>query len=269
MKLIELKDVTKYYSNVSVGIEDCSLEIQAGKIYGLVGPNGSGKSTILKILNGLLPIDKGTIKYFEQTNNISKFRNLFGYVPDTETVWKSLTAKEFVIYINQLFQNKIDDIFQDKFKILLELFDLEKRKNDLLENYSFGMKKKIQIIATILHEPLILSIDEPMFGLDPEAILILMELLNYYIKNHIKKIKIQDKTKMVKPSIILATHQLEYAERYSSEFFLLSKNRVKLSGKKEEIYSSLNVTNLNTAFIRSSGREEIISNKIEMIKNLY
>lgn len=269
MIVLDFKNVTKFYNKKKPGIINSTMIFNEGTIYGLVGPNGSGKSTLLKIINGLLTIDKGNINYLEKFSSIDSIRDYFGYVPDTESVWESLTAMEFIVYINQLFKQKINNHFFNNAEIFLNLFDLSDNKDDLLESFSFGMKKKIQIIATILHKPLLFSIDEPMFGLDPESIIILMELINTYVKKNVIDVQIKNDTYKVKPTVVLATHQLEYAEHYCTEFFLLSKNRLRMNGTKESIYTGLNVNNLNSAFIKSSGKEEIINKKLEMISSLY
>ena len=156
-----------------------------------------------------------------------------------------MTAKEFIIYVNQLFKKNLDERFFQKLDLLLELFDLTGVKGNLLDSFSFGMKKKIQIIATLLHNPLFFSIDEPMFGLDPESIMILMELLDNYVKKYSIRLKTNQQELTIKPSVIIATNKLEYAEHYCSDFFLLAKNRLRISGTKEQIYSELDVKNLN------------------------
>lgn len=269
MKILEIKNVTKYYNPKNPGIINSSMVFEEGKIYGLVGPNGSGKSTVLKILNGLLTIDKGSLHYLQYYNSIDKIRDYFGYVPDTESVWRSLTAKEFIIYINQLFKKNLGKVFYQQMDLLLELFDLTGVKEDLLDSFSFGMKKKIQIIATLLHNPLFFSIDEPMFGLDPESIMILMELLDTYVKKYSIRLKTDQQELTIKPSVLIATHQLEYAEHYCTDFFLLTKNRLRTNGTKKQIYSKLNVKDLNSAFIKSAGREQIVKEKLSKISTIY
>lgn len=271
--LITLKDVEYIYSSkTGIGLHSTSLSIESGKIYSLIGPNGSGKTTMLKVLTNLLSKQKGKIFYFsEEINKFHEIRKHIGYIPDSEAVWENLTCEEFIFYSCQLYNVEIDDEFQKIYSTWLKIFDLEIRKNDLLSTFSFGMKKKVQIIATLLKKPLLFILDEPVFGLDPISVELLFKIMNSYVKTTIPNVKINETVSYeeINPSIIITSHQMGYVEKYTDHILFISDGKIILSDTVQNIKGELDFKNLNDKFIQAAQKEELLNTKLNLIKKLF
>lgn len=162
MLAIDIKNLTKYYGN-SMGIEDVSIEIEKGEVFGFIGPNGAGKSTAIRTLMGLLTPTSGSAKILGKDvfKNGAELRKSIGYLPSEVNYYDSMTSRELLEYHCRFYGIK-DYSKIDKLAEVFEL-DLEKEIDDL----SFGNKKKCGIIQAMVHNPALLILDEPTSGLDP------------------------------------------------------------------------------------------------------
>lgn len=159
---IETDNLTKYYGT-SVGMEAVSLKIEKGEIYGFIGPNGAGKSTFIRTILGLLNPTKGNAKIFGQDAFAkgAEVRKYIGYLPSEVNYYDEMNARELLQYSASFY---IGD-FHRKIQDLAEYFELDLKKK--ITDLSFGNKKKVSIIQSLLHEPQLLILDEPTYGLDP------------------------------------------------------------------------------------------------------
>ena len=162
MSIIELKHLKKYYGS-SRGIEDVSLKINKGDIYGFIGPNGAGKSTTIRTIMGLINKTSGNIYINgkELDNNDLNIKKSIGYLPSEINLYSDMTVKQFLDYHNS-FYNKD---YGNRGNELVKLFKIDKNKK--IEDLSLGNLKKVGIVLTLMHEPEILILDEPTSGLDP------------------------------------------------------------------------------------------------------
>ncbi|MDD4839428.1 MAG: ATP-binding cassette domain-containing protein [Clostridia bacterium] len=162
--------VKKYPHSEKRSVDDISIELKEGEIFGFLGQNGAGKSTTIKCLTGILPFDSGTIEVCG--HDISKdpigAKMNMGYVPDNHSVYEKLTGTEYVNYVADLYRVP-SDIREERLKHYIQLFKLEHAANKQIKSYSHGMKQKICIIAALIHEPKLWVLDEPMMGLDPQS----------------------------------------------------------------------------------------------------
>lgn len=169
--MLEIKKLYKRYLNANrYAVEDLSLELEPGEIFGFLGLNGAGKSTTIKCLTGIYPFNSGEIRicgHSIATDPINAKLNM-GYVPDNHSVYEKFTGREYVNYIADLYKVKKKDR-EERLKEYTDLFRLNHAIDSQIKSYSHGMKQKICIIAALIHEPKLWVLDEPMMGLDPQS----------------------------------------------------------------------------------------------------
>ena len=169
--MLKIKNLTKRYGNSSVkSVDNLSLELKKGEVFGFLGPNGAGKSTTIKSIVGILPFDQGEIEICGEnilTHPLQAKQNI-GYVPDNHAVFERLTGREYVNHIANLYNVPIEqrDELSDKY---VKMFKLEHAFDNPIKSYSHGMKQKISVIATLVHKPKLWILDEPLTGLDPQS----------------------------------------------------------------------------------------------------
>ncbi|HIE19115.1 TPA: ABC transporter ATP-binding protein, partial [Candidatus Bathyarchaeota archaeon] len=154
--VLEIHDLWKAYDEVQA-LRGLNLEVKRGEIFGLIGPNGAGKTTSLKIIVGLLNMDKGIIKVNGQDikEEPYEYKRLIGYVPESVTLPEYLTLKEFLIYSGKIREISNDQI-KERIDFFLKAFELEDKRNSLILSLSRGMKQKAAMAAALLHDPVLL-----------------------------------------------------------------------------------------------------------------
>jgi ABC-2 type transport system ATP-binding protein len=172
MNIIEIKNLTKYYGNV-LAVDDLSLEIKKGEIFGFIGPNGAGKSTTIRCILKLVNKTAGNIYINgeEVTKESDNYKEIIGYLPGEVNLYKEFTVKEIIKYSEGFYKKDLSN----RIKYLVDKLDLDMNKK--VEDLSFGNLKKLGIVLAFMHEPKILILDEPTSGLDPLKQEIFFELL--------------------------------------------------------------------------------------------
>lgn len=180
-KAIIIENLSKMYKN-NRGIQDINLEIEAGEIFGFLGPNGSGKTTTMKIMVGLMKADKGDVKIngYSITNNYEQAMRKVGCIIENVVPFSYLTAYENMKLCGR-FHDHVDDIRIDE---ALEITGLLKYKKEKIKNYSLGMKQRLGIAMSILSNPEILILDEPLNGLDVEGMVEIRKLIFNLSQQH-------------------------------------------------------------------------------------
>lgn len=241
--IIELKYLTKYYKGSSTpAIDSISLNIKKGEIYGLLGPNGAGKTTTISILCGLFGPTSGNvfIDGMEYQNSSDKIKNIIGVVPQEIALYPSLTARENLSFFGHMYGLKGKQL-KNRINECLTLFGLEKNANRRIKTFSGGMKRRINIIAGILHKPKVIFLDEPTVGVDVQSRNVILE--------HLKKINEEGTT------IIYTSHYMEEAENFCSRVAIIDKGNILTEGKpKELIESKEEYTDLESIFLNITGR---------------
>ena len=210
--IIEVKNLTKDYGNL-IAVDNISFSINKGEIFGFLGPNAAGKTTTINILTGMAKITSGKIFYKDNdiTNKIKKIQKYIGVVPDESNLYEELTGYEnlcFCASLYGIFRSKREK----KARELLEVFQLSEASHRRFRTYSKGMKRKLTIAASIVHEPEILFLDEPTTGIDVAS--------SRQIRNLIKKLNSNGTT------IFLTTHYIEEAERLCSRIAFIKNGRI-------------------------------------------
>ena len=219
--MIKLQELTKDYGT-TLAVNKLSLNVTAGEIYGFIGPNGAGKTTTIRLMGGILAPTSGKIIIggFDMAENPVEAKKMIGFVPDRPFLYEKLTGMEFMRFSADLYDVR-RDTFSQKAKELLQQFALWNWADELIEAYSHGMKQRLIIATALLHDPQILIIDEPMVGLDPEAV--------HMVKDILKELAANQTT------IFISTHTLSIAEDLCHRIGLIHKGTLLAEGNIDEL----------------------------------
>ncbi len=242
MSLLRLQSISKSFGSTRA-VDALSLSVDVGEVVGLIGPNGSGKSTTLGVILGLVAPDAGSAQVCEIDPQLDgrAVRDEVGYVPDEDVLIPNLTANEHLEFVG-LLHGMDGDAIVERSRLLLELLDLQSFRDQPPEAFSFGMRKKLQLACALIHEPDLLVLDEPLNGLDVESAAIVRMILEY--------------RKRQERSTLLATHNLQFAERVCDRIYLISKGRVLASGASASVVAEWGARDLEDAFMRSAVAKE-------------
>lgn len=206
--IVELKSITKLYGNF-LAVNNLNLEIREGEIVGLIGQNGAGKTTTLKMIVGLLAPTSGTVKIMGQEVNKDSIhvKKHVGYLPEESPLYENMTVWQYLIFFSELYKIPRPQA-EERIEYLLQSLKLSERRKYTGE-LSRGMKRKVAIARTLLHDPSLLILDEPNSGLDP--------LTSFFVNDYLKKLNKQGKT------IVISAHNLFHIE-YICDRVAIMKN---------------------------------------------
>jgi ABC-2 type transport system ATP-binding protein len=221
--VIELNHVSKSYNKGKVkAVNDLTLTVKSGEIFGFLGPNGAGKTTSIKLIVGLLRPDSGTISVegLDTQKEALKCKEMTTYVPDYPAVYERLTGLEYLNFIGDVYGVPKEERLERIGK-WLEIFELASAVTSPIQSYSHGMKQKIVLMAALLPAPRVMVLDEPMVGLDPRAAHHLKELMREHCD--------QGKT------LFFSTHIMEVAEKLCDRIGIIHQGRLVACGTMEEL----------------------------------
>ena len=244
--MIELQELTKDYGT-TVAVNKLNLKVAAGEIYGFIGPNGAGKTTTIRMMGGILAPTSGRIIIGgeEMLKNPVSAKKMIGFVPDRPFLYEKLTGMEFLRFSADLYDVN-HDTFSDKSKALLKQFALSNWADELIEAYSHGMKQRLIIASALLHDPRILIIDEPMVGLDPEAVRMVKDILKALARGG--------------TTVFVSTHTLSLAEDLCDRIGLIHKGTLLAQGSLDELkkVARLGEAGLEDVFLTLIGENTFI-----------
>jgi ABC-2 type transport system ATP-binding protein len=243
--ILEVHNVVKRYSQ-HTALNDVSINIPKGVIFGLLGPNGAGKTSLIRIINQITGPDEGYVLFDGQKLNQQHIKEI-GYLPEERGLYKKMKVGEQLLYLAQL-KGLSEKQALEKLKEWFIKFDIKTWWTKNVEDLSKGMQQKIQFVATVLHEPQLIILDEPFSGFDP----INADL----IKNEILELKEKGST------IIFSTHRMESVEELCDHIALINKSEKVLDGAKSEIKERFKT---NTYNIKYSGELLTTSNDFEVL----
>lgn len=222
--MIKFKNVTKVYNRTIKAVNNVSFEVRGGEIVGFTGPNGSGKTTTIKMLTGILPLDKGEIKIngFDIKKNMIQAKSSIGYIADSPDMFLRLKGIEFLNFIADVYKVSNDDR-KKRVNELAERFELTDALSSPMMSYSHGMRQKLMVIAALVHNPPVWILDEPMTGLDPKSSYELKEMM----REHAKKGN----------AVFFSTHVLEVAEKLCDKVIIIKKGNLLYDGTLENLES--------------------------------
>jgi ABC-2 type transport system ATP-binding protein len=216
--MLEIKEIYKSF-NRNVALDDISFQVSEGEILGLLGPNGAGKTTLIRTINRIIEPDGGTIRLNGDLLS-ERHLSMMGYLPEERGLYKNMTVYEHAALLGRL-RGMTKNEVNEKINFWLEKFEIVEWKNKRIEELSKGMAQKIQFICTVLHDPKLLIMDEPLSGFDPLNVeLIIHEL---------KELRKEGKT------ILLSTHNMRSVEEICDRVVLIHRSRKILEGSVSEI----------------------------------
>ncbi|NMB44409.1 MAG: ABC transporter ATP-binding protein [Clostridiales bacterium] len=215
--MLRIKNFTKIYKGGKKAVDNLSLSLSPGDIYGFIGHNGAGKTTTLKAVSGILDFKEGEILIdgFSIKDNPVECKQKLAYIPDNPDLYEHLTGLQYINFIADVYR-----VPQKEREVLIneygDLFDISKDYDDLISSYSHGMKQKIAIIAALVHTPKLLILDEPFVGLDPKASHDLKQIFARLCEDG--------------SAIIFSTHVLEVAEKLCNKIGIIQDGKLVADG---------------------------------------
>ncbi len=219
--MLLIEHLTKSYGDKKA-VDDLSLHIQPGEIYGFIGHNGAGKTTTLKSCVGILKFDGGRIRIdgFDIVEEPLEAKKRLAYIPDNPDLYDYMTGIRYLNFIGDIF-GVASGLRSERIRTLSEKFELTDSLAQPISSYSHGMKQKLAVIAAWLHTPKLILMDEPFVGLDPKAAHILKEMMREHCDNG--------------GAIFFSTHVLEVAEKLCDKVAIIKDGRLVISGTMEEV----------------------------------
>ncbi|MFL5763261.1 MAG: ABC transporter ATP-binding protein [Bacteroidia bacterium] len=240
---IEVQNLIKIYKGAhSPAVNNVTFNIESGSIFGLLGPNGAGKTTTISILCGLRRASAGKVSVFglELKKQREKAKQLIGVVPQEIALYPSLTAYENLQYIGNMYGLRGESL-KKKIRTHLEIVGLLDQEKNFVENFSGGMKRRINLLAGILHEPKLLFLDEPTVGVDVQSRNVITELLRDLNKKGC--------------TIIYTSHLMEEAQSLCTDIVVIDNGTVIAQGKPKAMIKEYGVENLEQLFLQLTGKK--------------
>ncbi|UCE11213.1 MAG: ABC transporter ATP-binding protein [Candidatus Thorarchaeota archaeon] len=224
-------------------LKNLDLEVKKGSTFGFLGPNGAGKTTTVRILSGLLRPSSGNAAVcgFDVLTQQDEIKGATGLLPETPGLYSKLSAVEFLEFIGAL-NDLTGEIVNKRIDQLLALLGLEGRQNDLLESYSSGMKQKVLVASTILHDPTLVFLDEPTSRLDPSASALVKEIILALAKE-------------TETTFFICTHMTDFAEDVCDIIGILNEGVLSALGSPNEIIDQVGANDLEDAYLKIVGGE--------------
>ncbi len=228
--MLEIKDLYKSYGNKNI-LKGINLEVLAGDIFAFIGKNGAGKTTTIKCIVGINDFEKGQIKIdgMDVVKNPIECKKITAYIPDNPELYEFMTGIKYLNFIASVYEVDMEEV-KEKTDFLIKTFDLTDALYEPISSYSHGMKQKLSIIASLIHKPKLLILDEPFVGLDPEA--------TFYLKEEFKN--------MVKEgsAIFFSAHVLEVAQNLCNKLAILKDGKIVISGNTKDVISNSSLENI-------------------------
>lgn len=239
--MIELKNVSKSYGGKVKAVDNVTLTIEPGSVYGFLGPNGAGKTTTIKLITGVLQADEGSIAvsgYDIEAADLEAKKRI-GFVPDNPDAFLSLTGLEYLNFMADMYEVSEDDR-RTRIDRLSKLLSMDQALHDKLLSYSHGMRQKIVIIGSLLHDPPVWILDEPMSGLDPKSARVLKRLMQEHAQTG--------------NSVFFSTHVLEVAETVCDKIAVIDKAKILYAGDLSEMKETADQS-LESIFLEMTDNE--------------
>ncbi len=243
--MIRLLGLTKRYGAFTA-VHPLDLHVPRGELFGFLGPNGAGKTTTIRMIAGVLRPTSGRVlidgrDVFDEPADAKR---RLGYIPDRPFLYEKLTGMEFLRFVSGLWGE--DGAAADARALqLLEMFELSRWKDTLIESYSHGMRQKLLISSALVHAPDVIVVDEPMVGLDPKGARLIKELLRAFAAQG--------------GTVFLSTHTLEVAEALCDRIAIIHQGRIRSIGTMDELRAEAAAggAHLEEVFLKLTGAEDV------------
>ena len=241
--MIEINELTRTFGSFTA-VNHVSFTVPSGQACGYLGPNGAGKTTTIKMLTGLIRPTFGTavINGFDILKNPIEVKKRIGYVPESGALYEKLTPMEYLQLIGRLYHLE-EEALKHRIEEFLQLFQLQKHKNQRMDTFSKGMKQKIVIASALLHNPNVIFFDEPLNGLDANSALLVKEL--------IRKLADQGKT------IFYSSHILEVVEKICDRVVIIDHGKIVADGSIHDLQEMTRESSLEEIFSQVTHSEDM------------
>lgn len=242
--MLKIENLKKNYGNLEA-LKNINLDIEEGEFFGLLGPNGAGKTTLMNIIIGFLNSDSGKIFFNDKviSNHINSSKKDIGYVPQEISLYQELSAEQNLKIFGKLFDLS-GNFLKQKIDEVLDLVELKERKKDSVKDFSGGMKRRLNIAASLLHNPKLILCDEPTVGVDPQSRNAIFDLL--------LQLNSEGKT------VIYTTHYMEEAERLCDRLAVIDHGEIRAIGNLTSLINLIDVKD-KLRIIKNSDTEKFIS----------
>ena len=214
--MLEIKNFSKFYGNKKV-VDNLSISVQSGDIYGFIGANGAGKTTTIKAVVGIHDFEGGSITVGGHSIKSQSVicKKMMAYIPDNPDLYEHLTGFQYINFIADLFEVSTE-IRKERIQKYSDLFEMTKYLSGLISSYSHGMKQRTAIISALVHDPKLFILDEPFVGLDPKAAFCLKSIMHEFVSNG--------------GAVFFSTHVLEVAEKLCNKIAIIKNGKLIASG---------------------------------------
>ena len=220
--MVKISNLSKSYTKGKKAVDNLSLHIKPGEIFGFIGHNGAGKTTTIKAIVGILDFEDGEIYIdgYSVKDNPIECKSITAYIPDNPDLYEQLTGIQYLNFICDIY--KVSDIQRtEDITKYSRMFEIEKNLGDLISSYSHGMKQKLALISALARRPKLLVLDEPFVGLDPKAAFLVKEVMRKMCDDG--------------SSIFFSTHVLEVAEKLCDHVAIIKNGKIIANGTMEEV----------------------------------
>ncbi|HEV8400038.1 MAG TPA: ABC transporter ATP-binding protein [Gemmatimonadales bacterium] len=243
--MIRLQNLTKNYGSF-VAVDDISLHVPRGVLFGCLGPNGAGKTTTLRMIAGILRPTQGRVLLGGDDVHANPLaaKQRLGFIPDRPFVYDKLTGAEFLRFVAGLYGQEGDPV-ERRIAELLEVFELTSWQNELIEAYSHGMRQKLIISSALIHRPECIVVDEPMVGLDPKAARLLKDIFRQFVAKG--------------GTVLMSTHTLEVAEAMCDQIAIIQHGKIVAAGTVTDVRREHQAGNasLEELFLKLTGGAQV------------
>jgi ABC-2 type transport system ATP-binding protein len=230
-EVLAVENVVKTFGSVRA-VDDVSFTVRRGTITGLLGRNGAGKTTTIRMITGIFMPDSGRIVW-SGSDGAGSFRDRIGYLPEERGLYKQMKVIEHLLFLAEIKGRKPAGV-RPSIDRWLERFELTEKSTAKIEELSKGNQQKVQLIGTLLHDPELIILDEPLSGLDPVNVVL--------VRNLLRELKDEGRT------ILLSTHQMGEAEKMADDIVLIHRGQVVLSGDLDKVRHSFGSNSLHVEF---------------------
>jgi ABC-2 type transport system ATP-binding protein len=256
MSVIQLQDLKKQYDGQYV-LKGINLSFDKGQIVGYIGPNGAGKSTTIKILTGIIDDfeGEGIVLGMDVRKHALEIKQRIGYIPEQAALYEVLSPREYLRFVGRLYALDENTIERRSLE-LLRLFELGDKLDMRMNGFSKGMKQKVLLIAGLMHNPELVFLDEPLSGLDANAVILVKEIL--------AQMRTDGKT------IFYSSHIMDVVEKISDRIIIINKGEVIADGSFEELKQQEHLGSLENIFTALTGDEKhssVAGEFIDVMKN--
>jgi ABC-2 type transport system ATP-binding protein len=231
-EILEVRNVVKTFDSVRA-VDGVSFTVRRGTITGLLGRNGAGKTTTIRMITGIFMPDSGSIEWRNSSASGAAFRDNIGYLPEERGLYKQMKLVEQLLFLAEI-KGKKPAAVRPAIDRWLERFELTDKRDAKLEELSKGNQQKVQLIATLLHDPELIILDEPQSGLDPVNMVL--------VRNLLRELRDEGRT------ILLSTHMMGEAEKMADEIVLIHRGKVVLDGSLEAVRGSFGRNTLHLEY---------------------